>query len=522
VNTGLPSNLNPRRFRLALSEYYHDKYERCHNFSYGRHSYSVNAYAPFAIYLMEGLNGEDLEERHTILPFLRIAEAIHSRTGSWPEIGVRWDDMCPGGSILIDLASLIDVRADAPLPELVKTLTNQIDAMLSRPHADFAKAEKHYAETLKGIAGFGEEMTAIQREFDSAPVCVVNTNTKARRLRYVGTIARLAADGTTSTRITNDLLGWASKHTEALLTYEDPKGAILFSTGQRSALPYVDLSRQLGILTPVGRGLALANNGRALVLLPTLDGFSLTAHERAFFLYQTLEHDRDFILPLILLLSEHPTSSKHTLRQEFPSAYRAHLIRLKEHCSNSRSRRQVDTALRRIDQWRGAERYMEHVVDPRVSWLVDMGFCSLVGNQIILNSIGGVIAKELTQVAKDNVFVITQRFLRQWYFKSLLRRTVPRDDSGQDKITEELEIAVIRRCCDVVRQHTTSLARNRVVASTLFRFASIVFFVDHSVTVDFIDLLRFCSKQERIAKLGWQLRWSTAQNDGYLTPINPL
>jgi len=516
----LPAALNPRRFQQHFSEYHHDSYTRRYHVTYGHHSFAISTHLPFTVSLVEGLNGEDLEERDQILPFLRLAQALHSSTGRWPGLDVEWADMCPGALILLDLSLLIEIKAYTSLPELLKDISTRIDSLLQGTKSDFAKAETHYSSVLKGIAAFGEAMTSIQREFDKEPNCVLNTNTKARRLRYVAVLARLASEGTTSTRLTNDLLLWATKQSEALLAHEDSKGAILLSTGRRSALPYLDLARSLAILTPVGKGLALTNSGRVLVLLPSkTDSFLLTIEERLYFLFEIMEHDRDFLLPLLMLLHDNPSQSKLALRREFPTAYKAHLTRLKEKCGTARSRRQIDAALQRIEHWESAERYMEHIVDPRVSWLVDLGLCSLAGNQIAMLPNGKSLAKEISELAKDNLFVITERFLKQWFFKTIAIRTEISDRHVEKKISEAAAIEVLKRCCDFVRDHTTSLARNRVVASTLFRFASIVFFVEHSVTMDFMDLLHFCSNQERMTKLGWRLRWSTAQNDGYLMPI---
>jgi hypothetical protein len=76
--------------------------------------------------------------------------------------------------------------------------------------------------------------------------------------------------------------------------------------------------------------------------------------------------------------------------------------------------------------------------------------------------------------------------------------------------------------CEKVQKETTSLAPNRIVASTLFRFAGIKAFVDHEVAIDFRDMTTFFSDEGCATEVGWQLRWQPAQDDGYLTRIRTM
>jgi hypothetical protein len=519
VSQALPEHLNPRRFKSAFDEFYFDKYNGHYNVTLGRRSFAIKTRLPLRIYLIEGVHGEEFEERHILLPFLQIAEALHSETGKWPDIDVEWEMMCPGGLLLLDVSSL--AVPDHPLPSVLSHIASLLDKLLSRRERDFAGAERHYRQELGGIAAFGEAMSAIQKDFDQQPLRVVNTNTKVRRLRYLTVVGSLAATGTTSARINSQLLSWAAGHVDALSSYSDSKGAVLSATGQRSALPYLEAARNLGILAPVGRGLVLTNSGRALMLLPTNpDGFDLTDAERLFFLFDLLNYDRDILCPLLLLLRAKPALSKAELRKAFPDAYRSHLAGLRKHCGTARSRRYIDATLTRSNQWHRAEKYMEHIVDPRVSWFVDLTLCTLKDGEVALLPKGKALADRLAELLEEDVFVITQDFLRRWFFRTIARYTEGLGRTIETKITASAAADVLRRCCEDVRRSTTSLAPNRVVASTLFRLSSIVFFTEHSVAVDFNDLRQFFSRPENATTLGWRLRWSAAQNDGYLTPVS--
>jgi hypothetical protein len=521
VSQALPEHLNPDRFKSAFDEFYFDEYSGHYNVTLGRRSFAIKPGLPLRIYLIEGVHGKEFEERHTLLPFLQIAEAMHSETGKWPDIDVEWELMCPGGLLLLDISSLAVAGQDSTLPSVVSHISSLLDKLLSRRGQDFAGAERHYRRELSGIAAFGEAMSAIQREFDQQPVRVVNTNTKVRRLRYLTVVGSLASTGTTSLRINSQLLSWAASHVEALSSYSDPKGAVLAATGQGSALPYLEAAKSLGILAPIGRGLVLTNSGRALMLLPTnRDRFELTDAERLFFLFDLLNYDRDMLCPLLLLLRENPTMQKAELRKAFPEAYRSHLVYLRKHCGTARSRRYIDATLTRSKQWQSAEKYMEHIVDPRVSWFVDLALCSLKDGEVALLPKGKELADQLAELVDEGVFVITQDFLRRWFFKAIARYSEGLGRTIETKLKASTAVDVLRRCCEDVRKSSASLAPNRVVASTLFRLTSIILFTEYSVAVDFSDLRQFFSRPENATTLGWRLRWSAAQNDGYLTPVS--
>src|SRR5207244_1903719 len=120
----------------------------------------------------------------------------------------------------------------------------------------------------------------------------------------------------------NALLNWASEHMDALQAHSDNKGAILSRTGVRSVLPYMELAKELGILATVGRGMALTNVGRALVLLvPPQEDFSLRIEERLYFFFELLAHDRDIIWPLLVQLRR-GKQRKRDVRREFPELYK--------------------------------------------------------------------------------------------------------------------------------------------------------------------------------------------------------
>ncbi len=508
------------RFAEALNAYA-DDYRKRYAVDWEKWEFLIDNALPFKVSLAVGFDGNELEDRLQILDLLRIAQQMHDETGSWPLLDDEWEDMCPGGLMKLDVTSLAGVPKSSPsLTEVLQTVSAKLNRILSVKNLPFANAENKYRESLRGLTAFNDAIRSIQRDFDDHPVCVLNTNTKTRRLRFIEVLARLLALGFDSRKLLSSTLTWANEHVGALRAHEDSKGAILATTGTGSVVPYLDLAKELGTLTRVGRGLALSNAGRVLILLDgPKNSFVLTIEERAYFLFDLLAYDRDIIWPLAVFLRRKKVR-KREIRHEFPPRYKSHLEKLREFCGTSRAKRQVDETLLRLERWKRPDVYMEHVIDPRLSWLVDLQLCHFEADTVILTEKGERLADVCETWGDDASIPLTKESLRWQFFKQFgdCLKDAPAQKSARNLERDEV-VKLLAGYCEVVLRETKSLAPNRIVASTLFRFAGIRAFVDNGVAFDFQDLKNFFTNEERAKQVSWQLRWQPAQDDGYLTRI---
>ena len=416
MKTRLPDNLNPRRYQKVLSVY-SDDYRDRYSVDYGNWGFLINNRLPFTIYLAVSVHGEELYDRRGVVDLLRIAQRIHADEGRWPNIIDEWELMCPGGLIMLDVSSLARVAKSSPsIVEILSQVSSLLDKFLSKPGVPFSAAEKHYQDILSGLTSFDATCRLMQREFDEFPVRALNTNTKARRLRYVAVLSRSAESGVDPRRLLADLLAWASLHTHALEEHKDSKGAVLKQTGIRSGVPYVELAKNLEILVNVGKGVTLANQARSLLLVaPPSDSFALCTEERLYFLYDVLVRDRDIIVPLLQHLND-GDRPKRKVRKSFQTFYVDHLLSNMKYCGTVRSRKYVEDAIVRVKAWKKPEVYMEHVVDPRISWFVDLNLCTLSDDVVSLTEGGKYLADILSKGWEEEVLPLTSEYLQTSYF----------------------------------------------------------------------------------------------------------
>lgn len=162
----LPQHQNPRRF--SSLDVYADEYNDCYSMQLGRYAFHVENSASLRLWLVEGINGEDVSERSRIIDLLRTAAAIHRKYGNWPELTTDWNDMCPGGVLKLDVTILV-ANINSELPELLNHVSSQIDCFLASS-TPFKLAEDHYREELIGLGAFDRAMDVMQTEFDAQPV----------------------------------------------------------------------------------------------------------------------------------------------------------------------------------------------------------------------------------------------------------------------------------------------------------------------------------------------------------------
>lgn len=102
---------------------------------------------------------------------------------------------------------------------------------------------------------------------------------------------------------------------------------------------------------------------------------SLNASERLLYTNILLETDGDYLLTVAELIMKRPGASFSWLQQNFPGAL---LERLRQKIRSPYIKEPERTNLlghiKRVETWKRGTRYTEHLLYPRLSWLLDLGF----------------------------------------------------------------------------------------------------------------------------------------------------
>lgn len=205
------------------------------------------------------------------------------------------------------------------------------------------------------------------------------TNTKMRRLAYVTAIVNmLDKRGMGERTMCEKLVQWDQRQ---------DIGAYWVQTGQASsnyaAKRYLQFATALGVVSARSGHFRNTRIGlviRELTKSKTGDSahlpFSLTIQEKLAYLYLLVEKDTDFLFTIMDAIHDHESISLSELQQSFKQLL---LDRIKSKFKMATAARHKQTLLDRREEvlvWEKPARYAEHLVAPRVNWLLDLGLLS--------------------------------------------------------------------------------------------------------------------------------------------------
>lgn len=361
---------------------------------------------------------------------------------------------------------------------------------------------------------------------------IINSNTKARRLGYLVLLANFfqTFQKVPSNKINKRFEEYSINSGQGILSYMNTKGIVKLTKTGISAQPYITLANELDWISKVHR---VHIPGKLMkvyqVLRMQLDEkednpFFLSTFDSLFFLEVLLRNDFLYVSSILELLFISPQGcSYRCLRDDFQN----HLInRLNDNIKeiqfdkNSSNIRNLKKIKDRIENWENPEKYMEHVLMPRLNWLFDLKlveFTRVEKNQLFkLTRHGNKLFKHLCFWMDINFsFVINpNEFLKRFYvhvFDSVYFNggeiSNPSEEVIRNKINEYIHESF---------NFFKTLAPNRVTASQAIVFTRYkLYCIDHiRVGQKFIEN-HLIEKSQDIFVYKFQEQY----NDGYIQKI---
>ena len=204
------------------------------------------------------------------------------------------------------------------------------------------------------------------------------TNTKTRRLAYLAAIlTMLRRDGLSERLLLTQLVRWSQEHKSDLDDYWVQTGEVTSTRRNSSGARYLHLATRLGLVVPIAGAYRVTRIGRVLLALlerhpVSTNPFFLTSTERLYYAHLLLERDADVLLTVADRLLEQPGVSLAQLQQVFQADFLHRLSRKIENSPDERLKRELLDRRTEAKAWTKPERYAEHLVPPRLNWLLDL------------------------------------------------------------------------------------------------------------------------------------------------------
>lgn len=232
---------------------------------------------------------------------------------------------------------------------------------------------------------------------DDKIVPIISTNTKVRRLGYFKILSLFLNENKKipATSINKKFENYCLKYKELLEENQFKKGLINETKTGVSAKPYIDTANDLEFLNKINN---IYYSGKPFKVYQTLQSefsdssnvFELNGFDRMFFLECILRNDYFYFSNLLELLFITERATYSHLVQVFQSQLITRLESYKQ--SNSFGDRKalnnIDTILNRIKKWEKPEVYLEHIIMPRLNWMLDFGIITGTNNEFKITEIG--------------------------------------------------------------------------------------------------------------------------------------
>jgi len=281
----------------------------------------------------------------------------------------------------------------------------------------------------------------------------------------------------------------SSKIESHLSKYKNSKGLIKKTKSGISAKPYVELALNLDLINYLRSSVVQGKMFKVYSELRGIDSvnqnyFELSRLDKLFFLEQILRQDALYIFVTLEILFLHRELSLSALQTIFQEAILKKLKKFEEFVKDKgedRKAKDLQSIRQRIENWEKPEKYLEHVLMPRLNWLFDL---------------------DLVSFSQKNTFSINERgeklLKHYWDWQDLYGEVVINPNGILDfayiAIFNDLyeggignqqdEEAIKKRVNDVLTdsfEHFKTIAPNRVTASQAIAFTQYLLFLKESI-----------------------------------------
>lgn len=358
---------------------------------------------------------------------------------------------------------------------------------------------------------------------------IIQTNTKTRRLGYLKLIMELFESSNyfptsyLSKRIETDSVLYIDALQEYGSSMGDDKGLIKKTDSGSSAKPYIELLEQLNLLTQVNSSYILTKQSKIYFQLNRFlkqeqdvvatNLFQLNFLDKLFFFRQILISDPLYIWVIIdiIFIAQQPIGTM-SIKKLFVDYIKNELDLNQAHSNNNAVKRKIMDLKTRISSWQKPLTYLEHIVEPRINWLVDLGILELkTGSKEKLyyfSKSGLNLINVLFEILEKNLnkHLIIESVINNHYFYIFNYIFDLNKDKGS------LDINKIENYLLEAFQVFKTEAPNRIAASQAIDYVCFKSFFEDNLIMEFEEIKKYL----QIPNNKFSMDWFKTENDGTL------
>jgi hypothetical protein len=264
----------------------------------------------------------------------------------------------------------------------------------------------------------------------------------------------------------------------------------------------------------------LAKVGRVLVVaddaLPFSDNpFMLSDKTSALLLYQLLLLDADYLLPTLEL------ANRYHRQSELLSKAQEHLLRrfrvMEARTGSTSARIDVHDRALAIERWTRPVKYLEHLLLPRLHWLLDLRLLSwstfLEHREFSLSEKGHRLLGQVPKI--EGQHVVDRTWCQNELFAARFGESHP-SATAWDQVPEADQLSAIIEYVQTGSALFRTRQYLRVPAYQLVLFTALRLLYNENIVAGFEDIKRALDKYAQFDRTRWSFFWSDYDDDGYL------
>jgi len=361
---------------------------------------------------------------------------------------------------------------------------------------------------------------------DNKELNIITTNTKTRRIGYLKALSLFFEENKKiPAKFFNKKFEFFSlKYKYDLEQNLYNKGLIIETKTGVSAKPYVDLAIDVGFINIIN---SLFHSGKYFKVYHVLQGeystcnniFELSTFDKLFFLEHILKNDYFYFNSLLELLYIEEKLSYSELVKVFQNHLINRLDKFKK-INNNRSRdvlNSINTVLIRIKNWEKAEVYLEHILMPRLNWMLDFGIIVGKNNEFEITKIGSKLFQHFciwNDINTEDI-VSPSAFLDRFvihFFDDCFNENPIINPIERDFILNKL----FKHLSDSFNLFKT-LAPNRVTLSQAVNYSKYKLYFENEIKVSYQFIFNELSNKEQDKFI---FKYQEQYQDGYIQTKN--
>lgn len=353
--------------------------------------------------------------------------------------------------------------------------------------------------------------------FDNKKIPILTTNTKVRRLGYFKILSTFLLDykKIPSVFVNKKFENYCLEYKHSLESNVFNKGLIGETKSGISAKPYLDTALELELVSKINNAFVIGKSFKVYQILQkkysiSPNVFVLSDFDKMYFLEKILRNDFFYFSNLLELIFIEENVTYTFIVNKFQHQL---ISRLNEYKQERKGVNNLETILKRIQSWEKPNVYLEHLIMPRLNWMLDFGILFENNKVYSITEIGERLFKNLSTWNDVN----TDKVISPDSFLDRFMVHIYDDCYNNSKNNKPLEVDfILDKMYGYIKQSFDlfkTLAPNRVTVSQAANYAKYMLYLNDNINVGYQFVLNKLSEKEQDIFI---FKYQDQYQDGYI------